>query len=298
MATAESVTEHLTIMPPAERREAVLGVIRSAKKRLLLSMYRCEDYAVIDELAEAVGRGVRVEALITPRAEDDEARKLRELGTLMDSIGVEVYRYHDPLVKYHAKYMVADDGPALVASLNLLEKCFTVTGDFVLVTHDPEVISGLKQLFEADSVSPEAQFPDGITERLIVGPDRARAQFTALLEQAQKSIRIVDHKVADPMIISLLREKKDAGVAVEIVGRGGLAGLRSHGKMMVIDDSVGVIGSIALASLSLDFRREIAIVIRKPECVRQLSEFFQTVAGAQKQSPAASAEAEDTEDED
>ncbi|MBI3695751.1 MAG: hypothetical protein HY238_13045 [Acidobacteria bacterium] len=298
MATAHPVTEQLTIMPPAERREAVLRVIRSARKRLLMSMYRCTDYRVIDELAETVNRGVRVELLLTPRATALEARKLRELGTLVESIGAEVYRYHDPLVKYHAKYMVADDGPALVASLNFTEKCFTATGDFVLVTHDPEVISSLKRLFETDSVAPEARFPDGITERLIVGPDRARAQFTTLLEQAQKSIRIVDHKVADPMMISLLREKKDAGVTVDILGSGGLGGLRSHGKMLLIDDHVAVIGSIGLASMSLDFRREVAIVIRKPECVRQLSEFFESVAGAQKQSPAASAEAEDSEDED
>ena len=121
------------------------------------------------------------------------------------------------------------------------------------------------------------------------------ARFTALLGQAQRSIRIVDHKVADPMIISLLREKKDAGVTVEIVGTGGLGGLRSHGKMMLIDDNVAVIGSIALGSMSLDFRREVAIVIRQPECVRQLSEFFQSMAAAPK--PAVpGGEAEETED--
>ena len=106
MATAETVTETLTIMPPPERREAVLRVIRSAKERLLMSMFRCTDYMVIDALAEAVNDGVRVELLLTPRATALEAKKLKELGTLVESIGAEVYRYHDPLVKYHAKYMV------------------------------------------------------------------------------------------------------------------------------------------------------------------------------------------------
>jgi len=37
--------------------------------------------------------------------------------------------------------------------------------------------------------------------------------------------------------------------------------LKSHGKIMLIDDAVAVVGSLALAPLSLDFRREVAILV-------------------------------------
>ena len=195
------------LLAPEERRDAVIEVIRSARERLLLSMFRCTDYLILDELAEAIGRKVRVEALLTPRAKLLEAKKLKELGVLLEGMGAELYQYSDPIVKYHAKYVVADNGPALVASLNFTEKCFATTCDFLLVTRDPEVISGLTTLFESDSVSPEADFPEGLTERLIVGPDRARARFTQLLEQARHSIHIIDHKVADPSMVALLKEK-------------------------------------------------------------------------------------------
>ena len=40
-----------------------------------------------------------------------------------------VWAHTDPVVKYHAKYLVADDGPAVVASLNLTRKCFERTCD-------------------------------------------------------------------------------------------------------------------------------------------------------------------------
>lgn len=285
------------IVAPEERREAVVRVIRSARQRLLLSMFRCTDYLILDELAEAIQRQVHVAALLTPRVKTIEAKKLKELGVLLAGMGAEVYRYSDPIVKYHAKYVVADDGPAMVASLNFTDKCFTNTCDFLLVTHEPGIVSGLQQLFHLDSVSPEGAVPENLSDRLIVGPDRARAQLTALLEQARRSIRIIDHKLADPSMVALLKDKKDAGVDVAILGSGELGGLRSHGKMLLVDDQVAVIGSIALAPMSLDFRREVAVVIREPRSVGQLNRFFQTMA-ARAQAPHAGAGTEDGEEED
>lgn len=285
------------IVAPEERREAVVRVIRSARQRLLLSMFRCTDYLILDELAEAIQRQVHVAALLTPRVKTIEAKKLKELGVLLAGMGAEVYRYSDPIVKYHAKYVVADDGPAMVASLNFTDKCFTNTCDFLLVTHEPGIVSGLQQLFHLDSVSPEGAVPENLSDRLIVGPDRARAQLTALLEQARRSIRIIDHKLTDPSMVALLKDKKDAGVDVAILGSGELGGLRSHGKMLLVDDQVAVIGSIALAPMSLDFRREVAVVIREPRSVGQLNRFFQTMA-VRAQAPHAGAGTEDGEEED
>ncbi len=286
----ERITLH-----PEERRDTAIQVIRSARERLILSLFRCSDYLIMDELAEAVLRKVRVEAILTPRAKGEEAKGLKELGTVLEGMGVEVYRYRDPVVKYHAKYMVADHGPAMVGTLNFTSKCFTNTCDFQLVTHDPEVVSGLQRLFESDCVSPEAPLPENLSARLVVGPDRARAQLTGLLQQARRSLRIIDHKIADPSIISELKDKKAAGVEVEILGADRLGGLRPHGKMILVDESVAAIGSIALAPLNMDFRREVAILIHDPACIAKLSRHFQTLA-AKEPSPNAGAGDDDSAD--
>lgn len=293
----EPLPQDVLVLAPEERREAVLNVIRSAQQRLLLSVFRCTDYLVLDELAEAVARGVRVEALLTPRAKVEETKKLKELGTLLEGIGIEVRRYCDPIVKYHAKYVVADDGPALVATLNFTEKCFTNTCDSLLVTHDAGVIRSLQTLFEIDSAAAEHELPESLTERLIVGPDQSRARFTALIESARQSVRIIDHKVADPTLIALLKEKKASGVTVQVLGRGDLGGLRSHGKMILVDGAAAVIGSIALAPMSLDFRREVAIVISDAACVARLNRFFDALATAPEE-VIGPADSDDTEDED
>ena len=76
---------------------------------------------------------MEVSVLVTPRAKG-WTRRLGELWQVLEGMGADLHRYADPVVKYHAKYIVADDGPALVASLNFTRKCFTSTSDFLLLT--------------------------------------------------------------------------------------------------------------------------------------------------------------------
>src|SRR6185503_6943322 len=130
-------TDSIVIAPEA-RREAVLQLMRSAQRDLILSMFRCDDISIVDELAEAVKRGVRVRVLITQRARGWK-EKLKDLTALLNSLGAQVLPYRHQVVKYHAKYIVADDGPALVTTLNFTRKCFESTRDFVIFSQDPEV---------------------------------------------------------------------------------------------------------------------------------------------------------------
>lgn len=265
--------EERTIIDPAERREAVVQVIRSAQDRLILSLFRCDDLQVLDELAAVQRRNVRVEVLLTSRAKGGK-KHLRKLGAFLESMGAEVHRYSDPVVKYHAKYVVADDGPALVTSLNFTRKCLERTCDFVHITRDAGVVSGLKRLFEADCRATESILPQGVSDRLIVGPQKARAQLAALLQQARQSIRIIDHKLTDPLMLALLLDKQAEGVVVEVLSGSKIGNLLSHGKVILVDGTVAAIGSISLSALSLGFRREVAILVHDLNCVRRLDEFF------------------------
>jgi len=271
------VRPDLLILSPAERRDTLLHVIRGARKRLVLSLFRCDDEKVLEELSEALERNVKVEALLTRRAKGWE-RKLKDLHRSLEDLGASVHRYQGNGIntKYHAKYLVADDGPALVGSLNFTSKCFRETCDFLLVTYDPAVVGGLQRLFEADCRVPSNGLPRGLSNRLIIGPDQARARYTLLLESAKRSIRIIDHRVIDPAMVGLLRAKREAGVAVEILGRDEIPGLRSHGKMLLVDDQVAALGSISLSPPSLNDRREVALLVTEPAVVARLDDFFET----------------------
>jgi phosphatidylserine/phosphatidylglycerophosphate/cardiolipin synthase-like enzyme len=262
------------ILDPDARRSAVVDLIRGARRRLSLSLFRCNDKGIVRELAAAVERGVDVEVLVTSRAKGGK-KKLRKLWQRLEATGSTVYAYNDPVVKYHAKYMVVDDGPAVVASLNFTKKCFTRTCDAMLLTYDPQVIRGLRQLMatDRDGIQPPASLP----ARIILGPEQARRQFTALIENARSSICLIDAKLSDPDLMALLDARKAAGVDVHIHDADTIGTLHTHGKIMLVDNTIAVIGSLALTALSLDFRREVAIETTDAHCVAAISSLLASV---------------------
>jgi phosphatidylserine/phosphatidylglycerophosphate/cardiolipin synthase-like enzyme len=144
------------------------------------------------------------------------------------------------------------------------------------------VVAGLRELFEVDWLAPHSTLSPHISPRLIVGPERARVQFTALLESAGRSIHIIDHKLDDPSILALLKSKKAQGVDVQVLGEGNLGGLLAHGKLTIVDGRIAAIGSMAQTALSLDFRREIAVTTEEPKCVRKLTTFYHQLASGRE----------------
>jgi cardiolipin synthase len=261
----------------ADRRGAILEVIRGARQTLALSLFRCTDTDVLAELGRATARGVTVEVLITARAKGGQ-KKVTQMGTALEHAGASVYAWGDAVVKYHAKYLIADDGPAVVASFNFTRKCFERTCDALVVTYDPAVVAGLGALMTADREG--RPLPAHVSPRLVVGPERARRQLTALIEQAQSSIRLIDSKLSDPDLVTLLNLRRAAGVTIEAHTAKGIGGLKSHGKLMLIDDRLAVVGSLALAALSLDFRREVSILVEEPTAVEAIRQLFLDAAGA------------------
>jgi phosphatidylserine/phosphatidylglycerophosphate/cardiolipin synthase-like enzyme len=255
----------------------MLDVIGSARERLVLSLFRWNDYGVLDAIAAALERGVKVEAILTKRAKGGK-KSLKKLWESLGEMGAVVHWYADPVVKYHAKYVVADSHRAMIATLNPTKKCFSRTWDFVFTTEDPDVVRSVSTLFALDAAGERVLPRHRLSERLLVGPEGARARIRELIMGARRRIQLLDHKLSDPDVVALLRDRRDAGVQVEIFGRKRIGPLVPHGKLLVIDDSHAVLGSMALSALSLDFRREVSILIDDAEVVRALGAFCREVA--------------------
>jgi phosphatidylserine/phosphatidylglycerophosphate/cardiolipin synthase-like enzyme len=255
----------------------MLRLIGGARRRLVLSLFRCDDFEVLDALAGALERGVAVHALLTKRAKGGRKR-LKKLWEALEEMGAVVSWYADPVVKYHAKYLVADEGPAMVTTLNPTRKCFTRTWDAVLVTHDEAVVRSLLHLFHADTDGRAPSLGSRFSRRLIVGPERARSDVRALIAGAERSIRILDHKLSDPGIVALLRDRRADGVTVSVLGNGLAGPMEPHGKLMIFDEARAVVGSLALSTLSLDFRREVALVVDDATAVRRLNAAYQELS--------------------
>ena len=282
--SAGSAKERL-VVDPAERKAALLDVIASARRRLVLSLFRCDDFSILDALASALQRGVEVEAILTKRAKGGKKR-LKKLWGALEEMGAVVTRYADPVVKYHAKYLVVDQGAAMITTLNPTRKCFTKTWDAVLITQDPSVVKGLLTLFRADAAGQPLPARRPLSRRLIVGPERSRSEIRDMIAGARTSIRILDHKLSDPDLVALLRERREQGITVSVLGKQPIRGFVPHGKMMIIDESRAVLGSTALSTLSLDFRREVSIVIHEPAIVKQLNQSYHELSSQAGSAPA------------
>jgi cardiolipin synthase len=266
------------LLSPEERRAAVLDVIRGARTRLILSLFRCNDVEVLDEFASARHRGVEIEALLTQRAKGGK-RRLRRLAAHFEAIGASVWHYDDPLIKYHAKYIVADEGPALVGTFNLTRKCFRRTCDVGLVASDPSIVASLRALFAADCRRHD--LPNPLDPRVLVGPNLLRPRLAALIASATRHIRIIDPRVDDPEILSLLGRRQTEGIRVDVATGRRVGDLKSHGKLIVIDGTTAVIGSMSLSTTSLDSRREVAIEVCDEAQVRSLADYYHQLAGTE-----------------
>ena len=265
------------VLDPAERKAALLAVIASAKSRLVLSLFRCDDFSILDALAAALERGCEVEAILTKRAKGGKKR-LKKLWGALEEMGAVVTRYGDPVVKYHAKFLVADQKTAIVTTLNPTRRCFTRTWDAVLITEDVSVVKGLLTLFRADAAGVPLSSRRPISRRLIIGPERSRAGIRDLIAGARHSIRILDHKLSDPDLVGLLRDRRNEGIIVSLIGRHPMGAIEPHGKMMIIDEQRAILGSTALSTLSLDFRREVSVIIHEPALVKQLNMAYQQLS--------------------
>src|SRR6185295_404596 len=58
-----------------ERRSALIDVIRGARRTITLSLFRCNDRAILDALAAATARGVAVDVLVTSRSKGGRKRR-------------------------------------------------------------------------------------------------------------------------------------------------------------------------------------------------------------------------------
>lgn len=281
------------VISPGEHRDVVLDTIRAARLRIVLSLFRCNDRAVFRALGDAVNRGVDVQVLVTSRAKGG-TKKLQKLWDRLEDTGAVVHAYTNPVVKYHAKYLVVDEGPALVATLNFTRKCFESTLDALVMTWDPAVVAGLCELMAADRDGDP--IPRALDARLIVGPEHARQRFADLITGARTSVRVIDPKLSDPAMLALLSQRHADGLHVQIHEDKQVGGLRAHGRIMLIDDATVVIGSLALTTLSLDLRREVALVCTSPSAVRDIRALFQSIAPTLPQKQAARASGVETKD--
>ena len=269
------------IIQPADGVAPVVKAIDTARKFLDIMIFRFDLAEVEKALKAAVGRGVKVRALIahTNKGGDKTLRKL-ELRLL--ECGATVARTADDLTRYHGKMMIVDNAALHVYGFNYTKLDIAKSRSFGIVTRDKKLVAEAHQLFEADALR---QTYTPAHQRLVVSPETSRTLLTAFVRGARRQLLIYDAQVSDNAVQKVLAARAADGVEVRILGalEKDIAGIkvrklgpmRLHVRAIVRDGSQAFVGSQSLRKLELEGRREVGVIVKNGAIARKIAATFE-----------------------
>jgi phosphatidylserine/phosphatidylglycerophosphate/cardiolipin synthase-like enzyme len=281
------------VVLPDDSAKPILEAIRRAAKSLRVKMFVFSSPALLKAVIAAHRRGVKVQVMLnsvrrTGVADNDDTRQK------LARAGIEVAEGNPAFDLTHEKSMVVDEATAFVKSLNWATRNLTGTRDYAVVTSHRREVREIVDCFEADWR--RRRFGADAGAHLIWCPG-GRDRITRFIDEARSTLFVQNERYQDPIVIERLVRAARRGVKVHVMARpphtlkkdkllegvGGmrilddvgikirkLKRLRLHGKMLLADGVVAIVGSINLAPGSLDGRRELAIEVRDDEVVERL----------------------------
>lgn len=267
------------VQPDAGIAPVVLA-IRRARTAIDICIFRLDRKEVEAALTASVTRGVKVRALIANTNTGGEAN-LRKLEQRLLAGGVMVTRTSDELVRYHGKYMIADD-TLHVFGFNFTKLDIGKSRSFAIATKDARTVKEAAKLFEAD-VTRQIYTPS--RSNLVISPETAREMLSKFIGGAKKELAIYDVKIQDPGMIKVLKERARRGVRIRVLGslkeaiedvRVEKPPMRLHVRAIIRDGTRAFVGSQSLRKIELDERRELGVLVSNPTVTRQLLAVFES----------------------
>jgi len=282
------------IVLPDDSAAPILEAINSATKSLRVKMFVFSDPALLQAVIAAKKRGIDVRIMLNPsrrsgKEENHESRKT------LQKAGVDVLDSNPAFGLTHEKSMVVDGTTAFVKSLNWETKNLTETRDYAIVTTHKHEVDEIIDCFEADWT--RKTFDPGGQAHLIWCVGNGRERIAQAIDEARHSIVVQNERYQDAVIIERLVRAAMRGVKIHVMARPphklakeklteGVGGLRTmddvgikvhklkhlklHAKMLLLDDSRVIVGSINLAPGSFDSRRELAIDVNDEHVVARM----------------------------
>ena len=269
------------ITQPEDGPGILLSALKSAKKSVELAIFRFDRSDIEKALLAAVGKGVKVTALVADVNRGGE-KNLRQLETRFLKAGITVARTADDLIRYHDKYIIIDRRTLYMLSFNFTHLDIDHSRGFGIVTKNAALVQEAVQLFEADCAR-RAYVANRDT--FVVSPANSRKVLRSFLKRAKKQLLIYDPQISDKEMIRVLQERAKTGVDIKVIGKiSGRAGvsaqkltrMRLHTRTIIRDGRQAFVGSQSLRPAELDSRRELGLIVRGPKIVKALSAVFES----------------------
>lgn len=274
------------IIQPGDSFFPLVHAIDNAQHSIKMTIFRMNDPIVRDALVSAVRRGVKVKALVS-RESKGWIKRNKKLAETLSKMGVSVRTPKsddENIRRFHYKMMTLDNRISLILTFNPTQQNLHYARDFGILLRDHEITEELNRLFDADWHN-QSYKPGDVP--LVISPHDSRKKLIELLESASHTIRIMDAKLKDLEVLSLLMRKAAAGCDVRIISRDAfynevvpglhvrkLARYKLHAKCIVADSKHFFVGSQNLRPVSLDKRREVGIIIADADMARRIERVF------------------------
>jgi cardiolipin synthase len=288
------------IVEPDDGIEPVREFINSAETSLLIKQFTFTEPSLIAAVIDRQNAGVDVRVMLNAarsggdRANDDTYEQFQNAGIAVQWANPKFYVTHE-------KSIVVDEKAALVATFNLMEKYFTVTRDYGVITANPYHVAQIVEVFNADWE--HRDWDCSAYEGLLWSNSNSRYHMAQFIDTATERLDVQHPKYVDAVILERIAAAADRGVKVHVLcgGKHGISewdildtfaslrtlkrfgvkvhkqkNLRVHAKLIIVDNRHALVGSMNIDRSAFDLRRELGIMTDDPAIVGRLKEVFDT----------------------
>ena len=280
---------------PEDDEQALLDRIAGAKQRVFMKMYLLTDLRVIDALKEADANGADVRAMVeeNPFGGGSSARQSYDR---LKKAGINT-KYTNPTFRFtHEKSFIIDNA-GIILTANMSKSAFTRNREFGVIHTDAADVAEMAASFNADWNRTEFS---PTSSNLVWSPVNSRERINGVINAATNTLTVYAEVTQDDEQVQLLVDAKKRGVDVRLIvspssseedGGGNAADLDKlqkgrvkvryvtspyiHAKMFVADDTLAFIGSENISTTSLDFNRELGILISDQIAIQRLNTAFE-----------------------
>lgn len=129
--------------PGEDCRNAIIGLLRSARKTIDLCVFTITDNAVSKEIYEASRRGVKIRLITDNDKAGDRGSDIEDLERA--GVPVRIDRTEDHM---HHKFAVFDGKTMLTGSYNWTRSAFTRNQENVVISDDPRLVRQFQAEFD------------------------------------------------------------------------------------------------------------------------------------------------------
>lgn len=266
--------------------------IWNATSRVYVEMYIFTEKRLRKALIDAYKNGVDVKVILEKNVYLAPSLNRDTINDLMNAWVDLVYSNPKNYALNHTKMMVIDD-EVILSTGNYSYSTFKYNREFFLLIQNQALLSHFLQIFENDFWGKPQDLYD---PNIVLSPNMTRNKLESLLQSATDSIEMYVHNFSDERIEKILVEKKNAGVKVkiifpdlkkvasnaEIIDRLQTYGIEVkvidtpeiHAKSILVDKKYLYVGSINFSPSSIEKNREIGMLLKNREILKQFWEIF------------------------